>query len=291
MVKGTATVKFSNGAKLGLLTEARRGIVVTFVAKDSFAYREGIQIGDVVKSVNGKAAGSNNDEFCRTIRSLQQKHCPIQLGLVGADVDDGMLKIHEKAILLEAGQAYKRDVHLDKGESLRLQFWLLESDLDINFSVHEGHHQVVCRRGQRKMSWSFTARQAGKFTLSWDNGHSWVRSKHLNYYLEVLPEEAQAAATKRLETEAGQIRKALAAVDANIASMELALATERANRGEVMQNLVDVETKLGKAKASAGGAKQKAVSSNQQASKGRLNSSKAVPKISPANNENVDINV
>ena len=78
--------------------------------------------------------------------------------------------------------------------------WLSEADLDIDFSVQEGYHQVVCRRGQRKMSWSFTAPQAGKLTLSWDNGHSWVRSKHLNYYLEVLPEEAHAAATKRLET-------------------------------------------------------------------------------------------
>jgi len=274
VVKKTQSKKkiaFSSG-KLGFMTEASKAassICVAFVAKDGQAHREGLRIGDLITSVNGKALlGNDNDAFIRIVRTLQDRNVRVVLEATTTISDDDALNINEKSVLLEAGTAYKREVQLAKGESIRVYFWVTEIGKDIGFSLEEqGHknlvmpHTKVWNKSNPAGPASFTAERDGKFTLCWDNAHSWLRSKHLNYFVEVLPKDDTPDAFERMTGESQHLKGVLKSMEDKIASMEKDLAAEKADKAEVQKNLGSLAKKLQDAKSGAGAkAKSKTIS-------------------------------
>jgi len=284
----TKQINFGQG-KLGFMTEANKGsIKVVFVAKDGQADREGVNVGDTIMSINvdgqRQAVGNDNEKFYKTIRTLQQNGRSVAIELASSENQraDGPLKINEKNVLLEAGQAYKRVVQMEKGESIRVHFWITEPDMDIGFSLEEkGHKNLVLpltkvwNKSKPAGPASFTAERDGKFTLVWDNSHSWLRSKHLNYYVEVLPAEATPDAIERLQGESQHLKGALKSVDNNLLAMEKKIDAEKANRAAIQKNFQEVQAKLQSAKSGAGaaGSKAKAAPKKEQTNENKAQNS------------------
>lgn len=179
-----------NDIKLGLMAQGcpagqGGGIKIIYIPKDGPAHQAGCRVGDMIASVNGKPIESvmkdvtSTDEFCTLVKSLQR---PLTLELHSTSFDN-TVNVHEQNILINAGQMYKREVNVEKGQVLRLKFWIAEAQLDIGFAIEEQGqknlvypHVSVWNENSPCGPTSFTAKRDGKLVLVWNNGHSWLRA-------------------------------------------------------------------------------------------------------------------
>lgn len=258
-------VVFGTG-KLGFMARAGKdGINVVFVAKDSQAYDHDVIIGDKVLYINSEPIenllrdSTDMQEFAHLVKSLQEKSGSISIGFSpkAQKENDDVLKLNEKNVIIAAGDMYKRVVMVEKGQVMRLKFWLSGEDMDIGFRIQEDGekdvvyaHTVACNKTKPCGPTSFTAKRDGKFTLVFDNGHSWVRSKMLNYYLEVLPSNLTLLGAERLVGEAEQLKGAIKLMDGSVAHAERQLGALKKEREEMKKNLERLQNKIHQTPAS-----------------------------------------
>jgi len=256
-------VTFGAG-KLGFMAQGMAkgkggGIRIIYITKDGQGYTAGVRAGDMVAAINGKPIANamkdctSTEEFSKLARTLQR---PLNLDFLSTEVDDRI--ITERNIIIGAGQCYKRVVEVKKGQLLRMKFWISEPGLDIGFAIEEpGHKNVVyphtkvwneaCPCGPS----AFTVERDGKLVLSWENSHSWLRAKTLNYNLEVLPCQTSPDAVEKMAGEVQNLKGVIGLVDNKITSMEMDLSSEKANKAELQKTLEKLEAQMNKSKAAA----------------------------------------
>ena len=107
------TVTFGPG-KLGFIAQGSdAGIRIIHLTKDSQAYNHGLQVGDVIKGVNGKPFSetmhdpNNSEEFAKVVGALPR---PISLEIISA-TENPTFKLNEEDIKLSAGQMYRREIY------------------------------------------------------------------------------------------------------------------------------------------------------------------------------------
>ena len=105
-------VTFGSG-KLGFIAQGSdEGIRIIHLTKDSQAYNQGLQVGDIINGVNGTPFTEsmhdpkNSEEFAKLVGGLPR---PITLEIISAK-ENPTFKINEEGIQLSAGQMYRREI-------------------------------------------------------------------------------------------------------------------------------------------------------------------------------------